>query len=98
MRISKPHFEQERSLSLDVTGGEQDARRRPRTPRRPRPRQADVARLAGVSQTTVSLVLNDSASVGQIPAETRQRVLDAADRLRYAADPAARSLAGGRNL
>lgn len=63
-----------------------------------RPRQADVARLAGVSQTTVSLVLNGRGGVAQIPEETRQRVIDVAQRLAYAANPAARSLAGGRNL
>lgn len=63
-----------------------------------RARQADVARLAGVSQTTVSLVLNGRGLVAQIPEETRRRVIEVADGLGYAADPAARSLAGGRNL
>ncbi|MFC7592412.1 LacI family DNA-binding transcriptional regulator [Nonomuraea antimicrobica] len=38
--------------------------------------QRDIARLAGVSQTTVSLVLNDRADAeSRIPAETRDRVL-----------------------
>ena len=52
----------------------------------------DVARLAGVSRTTVSLVLNDVPHT-RIPEETRQRVLDAATRLNYHPDAAARSLA-----
>ncbi len=57
---------------------------------RKRPTQADVARQAGVSQTTVSLVLNN-AVIG-IPPETRQRVLDVAQDLGYVPDRAARSL------
>lgn len=56
-----------------------------------------MARLAGVSQTTVSLVLNGRGGA-QIPPETQRRVIEVAHRLGYAADPAARSLAGGRNL
>jgi DNA-binding LacI/PurR family transcriptional regulator len=63
-----------------------------------RVRQADVARLARVSQTTVSLVLNGRSSAAQIPEDTRERVIEVAQRLGYAANPAARSLAGGRNL
>lgn len=52
----------------------------------------DVARLAGVSRTTVSFVLNDVPHV-QISEETRQRVLEAAEHLGYRPDAAARSLA-----
>ncbi len=52
----------------------------------------DVAKLAGVSRTTVSLVLNDVPHT-RITEGTRQRVLDAAKRLRYRPDAAARSLA-----
>ena len=66
--------------------------------RRLRPRQADIAKLAGVSQSTVSLVLGGSSAGQQLSPKTRERVLDAARRLGYAADPAARKLAGGRNL
>ena len=56
----------------------------------------DVAREAGVSQTTVSFVLNDTR--GQtIPEETRQRVLEAARRLDYRPRGSARSLAAGRS-
>lgn len=65
-------------------------------PRR-RSRQSDVARLAGVSQTTVSLVLSNRAEDMRVSPETRQRILDAVRELGYAANPAARSLAGGQN-
>ena len=56
---------------------------------------ADVARLAGVSRTTVSSVLNGNAA--RFPEETRQRVRDAAARLSYRPSPAARSLVSGRS-
>jgi DNA-binding LacI/PurR family transcriptional regulator len=59
-------------------------------------RQADVARAAGVSQATVSLVLSKSGDLS-IGAETRQAVLDAARTLGYAPDPIAQRLASGRN-
>lgn len=55
----------------------------------------DVARRAGVSRTTVSLVLNNTPDV-QISEETRQRVLEAARELNYYPDAAARSLATRR--
>jgi LacI family transcriptional regulator len=47
-----------------------------------RPVMMDVAKLAGVSQTTVSLVLNDVPEI-RISAEARQRVHDAARTLGY---------------
>lgn len=64
-----------------------------------RPRQAEVARLAGVSQATVSLVLSarGDGKGAAISEETRQRVLDAARSLGYVPDPAARRLAAARN-
>ena len=61
---------------------------------RKRPTSADVARLAGVSRTTVSFVLNANPSV-QISPATRRRVIEAAEQLGYAPSAAARSLAGG---
>lgn len=65
---------------------------------KPRPRQVDVARLAGVSQATVSLVLNGRVDGNvRISPETRQRVIDAIQALGYVANPVARSLAGGEN-
>ncbi|MEQ4207802.1 LacI family DNA-binding transcriptional regulator [Actinopolymorpha sp. B17G11] len=64
----------------------------------PRRRQSDIARAAGVSQATVSMVLNGRTGRGAaIRPETRERVLAAAAELGYAGNPAARSLAGGRN-
>ncbi|MFI0820808.1 LacI family DNA-binding transcriptional regulator [Streptomyces sp. NPDC021098] len=64
-----------------------------------RPRQAEVAGLAGVSQATVSLVLSARVDgrAAAISEETRQRVLDAARSLGYVPDPAARRLAAARN-
>ena len=65
---------------------------------RRRPRQADIARVAGVSQATVSLIVNGRAGRDvQIAPETIQRVHDAIEELGYAINPAGRSLAGGRN-
>ncbi|HST80496.1 MAG TPA: LacI family DNA-binding transcriptional regulator [Kineosporiaceae bacterium] len=57
------------------------------------PRSADVARLAGVSQKTVSRVFNDEPYVS---ADVRRRVLEAADQLGYRRNNAARALASGR--
>ncbi|AQW55739.1 LacI family DNA-binding transcriptional regulator [Streptomyces violaceusniger] len=64
-----------------------------------RPRQAEVAQLAGVSQATVSLVLSarTDGKAATISEETRERVLDAARSLGYVHDPAARRLAAARN-
>ncbi|NUP31122.1 MAG: LacI family DNA-binding transcriptional regulator [Streptomycetaceae bacterium] len=66
------------------------------TPPRKRPTSTDVARAAGVSQTTVSFVLNNRPGQS-IPEETRQRVLEAARRLDYRLNASARSLAAGRS-
>ncbi len=55
----------------------------------------DVARHAGVSQSTVSLVLSGRAGT-RISAETRQRVLEAAQELNYTINVAARALVTGR--
>ncbi|MFG2101090.1 LacI family DNA-binding transcriptional regulator [Micromonospora echinaurantiaca] len=60
--------------------------------------QRDIARLAGVSQATVSLVLNNRADAEvRIAAETRDRVLRAIAETGYAADPVARRLAARFN-
>src|SRR3712207_2422709 len=53
----------------------------------------DVAARAGVSPATVSRVFTQPDTVTP---ETRRRVLAAADELRYAPNPVARSLARGR--
>ena len=49
-----------------------------RISRRKRPTQADVARLAGVSQAMVSYVFNNNSTFS-VPEETRQRILEGAD-------------------
>ncbi|MBX3062217.1 MAG: LacI family DNA-binding transcriptional regulator [Anaerolineae bacterium] len=64
---------------------------RGKTLRKARATQADVARLAGVSQATVSYVLNNNTSVS-VPVETRQRIHDAIQQLGYIPDRNARSL------
>lgn len=60
-----------------------------------RPTSRDVARLAGVSRATVSLVLNNVPDV-HISPETRQRVLEAVQQLNYYPDVSARRLVSGR--
>ncbi|MFJ2029097.1 LacI family DNA-binding transcriptional regulator [Streptosporangium sp. NPDC087985] len=60
--------------------------------------QQDIARMAGVSQTTVSLVLNSRTDADtRISPETRERVLRAISETGYVADPVARRLAERRN-
>lgn len=60
--------------------------------------QRDIARLAKVSQTTVSVVLNDrTESSARIPEETRDRVLKVIRETGYIADPLARRLLQQRN-
>jgi LacI family transcriptional regulator len=60
--------------------------------------QADVARLAGVSQATVSHVLSgDPVARARVGEQTRARVVDVVRRTGYTANPIAQRLAGGRN-
>jgi DNA-binding LacI/PurR family transcriptional regulator len=56
----------------------------------------DVARAAGVSQTTVSFVLNDKPG-HSIPEATRLRILEVARQLDYRPHGSARALAAGRS-
>src|ERR1700756_2899556 len=51
-----------------------------------------------LSQTTVSLVLNNSPSAKSIPQETRNRVMEAAQRLNYRPNYFARSLRQSRSM
>jgi len=55
----------------------------------------DVANLAGVSRTTVSLVLNDVKGI-HISPETRKKVRDAAEKLSYIPNATAQALATQR--
>ncbi|TDC75810.1 LacI family transcriptional regulator [Micromonospora sp. KC606] len=67
------------------------AANRPNARPRKRATMADVARLAGVSQTTVSFVINERPGSG-IPEETRQRVLSAVRDLGFQPNRQARNL------
>ena len=58
----------------------------------------DVARVAGVSQSTVSRVLNDAPTRVPIAADTRERVMVAARNLGYRPNPHARSLRGASTM
>ena len=58
----------------------------------------DIARVAGVSQSTVSRVLNDAPTRVPIAAETRERVMVAARELGYRPNPHARSLRGASTM
>ncbi len=62
---------------------------------RSRPTQRQIAEKAGVSRTTVSLVLNNVPDA-HISPETRQRIVEAARRLNYYPDAAARRLVSGK--
>jgi DNA-binding LacI/PurR family transcriptional regulator len=62
-----------------------------------RPTSADVARLAGVSRTTVSFVLNGRTDITISPS-TRERVLRASDALGYHTNALAAQLARGASL
>jgi DNA-binding LacI/PurR family transcriptional regulator len=62
-----------------------------------RPTSHDVARVAGISRTTVSLVLNDVQGV-RISEETRQRVIEAAKQLNYHPDITGRKLVTGKSF
>jgi len=60
------------------------------------PTSTDVARAAGVSQATVSYVLNDSPGA-RVAEETRARVREAATRLGYVPHASARALRTGQS-
>jgi LacI family transcriptional regulator, repressor for deo operon, udp, cdd, tsx, nupC, and nupG len=62
-----------------------------------RPRLSDVAELAGVSQSAVSIVLNGRVGEAiRVSQETQDRIWAAVRELGYGADPVARSLAKGQ--
>jgi len=73
--------------------------RRPADARKDRPvTMQDIAEAAGVSQSTVSRVLNDTPTSVPIAAETRERVQEVARRLGYRPNPLARGLRGARTM
>lgn len=57
----------------------------------------DIAREAGFSASTVSIVLNNAPLARYIPATTKRRIEVAARRLRYTPNVVARSLRSQRN-
>jgi DNA-binding LacI/PurR family transcriptional regulator len=62
-----------------------------------RPTSADVAKLAGVSRTTVSFVLNNIPDTN-IPESTQQKVIEASKQLNYHPNATARKLASGKSM
>ena len=62
---------------------------------RPRVKIRTVAEAAGVSVTTVSLVLNDVAGA-RVSAQTRQRIIEAARHLGYVPNELARQMRSQR--
>jgi DNA-binding LacI/PurR family transcriptional regulator len=57
-----------------------------------------LASLLELSQTTISLVLNDSPAARSIPAQTRERVFEAARRFNYRPNYFAKSLRQSRSM
>lgn len=72
----------------------------PRTPKKTKPSRAatlaDVGRMAGVSAMAASAVLNGARTSSRISPETRERILEAAGKLAYRPNAAARALANRR--
>jgi DNA-binding LacI/PurR family transcriptional regulator len=58
----------------------------------------DIAEAAGVAQSTVSRILNDTSLNVSISQETRERVLAAAQKLAYSPNPHARGLRGAPTM
>jgi DNA-binding LacI/PurR family transcriptional regulator len=58
----------------------------------------DIATAAGVSQSTVSRVLSGAPSSVSIGTDTRERILEVADRLNYRPNPLARGLRGASTM
>jgi LacI family transcriptional regulator len=66
-------------------------------PRSSRPTQKDVAVAAGVSQATVSMVLN-KAETPSVPEQTRARIMKLAEELGYQPNHPARNLRSSRTM
>lgn len=65
--------------------------------KRTTPSQRDIASLAGVSQSTVSFVLNGRSEEMGIPVATQERIRQLGQELRYVPNVAARALRNSRN-
>jgi LacI family transcriptional regulator len=74
-----------------------DRRVRDKTRNSARPTQKDIAAAAGVSQATVSMVLN-KAETPSVPAATRERVLKLAGQIGYQPNHLARILRSARTM
>jgi len=74
-----------------------NGRRERNQPRSSRPTQKDVAAAAGVSQATVSLVLN-KAETPSVPQSTRARILKLAGELGYQPNHPARNLRSSKTM
>ena len=85
----------EEKRDLGTTRGEPPAKQRQSAVV---PTMRDIARVAGVSQSTVSRVLNDAPTRVPIAADTRERVMVAARELGYRPNPHARSLRGASTM
>jgi len=85
---------------LEFVAGDPAGVRRPPLPQRPAvvSTMRDIALASGVSQSTVSRVLNDAPSRVPIAAETRARVIEAARALGYRPNPLARGLRGAATM
>jgi LacI family transcriptional regulator len=73
----------------------------PKPPTNGKPGHVNLKMLAEhlqLSQTTISLVLNNSPSAKSIPQDTRQRVLDAAEKFNYRPNYFARSLRQSKSM
>lgn len=81
--------QQKRPVSRSAAAAEQDGKQR-------RVTMKDVAKLAGVSQPTVSFVLNDRRDIS-VADETRARVLQAARDLNFQPNQAARALRSNKS-
>src|SRR5262245_1412627 len=79
-------------------GGDRDGNDRNGGKPRAVPTMRDIAAVAGVSQSTVSRVLNDVPTRVPIAPETRERVTVAARKLGYRPNPLARGLRGAPTM
>ncbi len=68
----------------------------PPPPRRERPTLARVAKVAGVAESTASRILNDYTRGFRVRPEVRERVLRAAEDLKYKPNPMVRSISAKR--